>query len=218
MEEPEPLKTGMQTQQLVLEPEESRDELTEELLGELPPLTEEQNKVLHAILEGHNVFFTGPAGSGKSLIIRHLKGHLKRRQKSFEITAPTGVAAAQLGGSTIHRFARIRTGEESVNEYIKLLHGGAPGKEYIEGLLNNDEEPKGIKGPLNGVKIAKDRRNVEDYIKFLNGDKSVEDHNSYEKVRVHIKERNSNWGIGILVIDEISMVSNEYLHVSSNIS
>ena len=89
----------------------------QELLG-LPDLTPEQNLVLERVLSGENVFFTGPAGSGKSLILHHIKNHLEELNLSYTVTAPTGIAAMNIGGSTINTFAGVGLGMDSLYDYI----------------------------------------------------------------------------------------------------
>ncbi len=48
-----------------------------------------------------NVFITGRAGTGKSTLLNHFKGISKKR---LAVIAPTGVAAVNVGGQTIHSF------------------------------------------------------------------------------------------------------------------
>ena len=48
-----------------------------------------------------NVFITGKAGTGKSTLLAYLQKHTKKNQV---VLAPTGVAALNVGGQTIHRF------------------------------------------------------------------------------------------------------------------
>jgi len=84
------------------------------------PLTPEQNRILRLVLDGRNVFFTGPAGSGKSLILEHVKYHLMKQNKRFVITAPTGIAAAQLGGSTIHSWSGVGLGQKGLRDYVGM--------------------------------------------------------------------------------------------------
>ncbi len=57
-------------------------------------LTEEQRGVLQAVKDGRNVFFTGGAGVGKSLVVRKVIGALP--PDFTVVTASTGVAAYQV--------------------------------------------------------------------------------------------------------------------------
>ncbi len=51
-----------------------------------------------------NIFLTGKAGTGKTTFLHNLKDTLAKR---FIITAPTGVAAINAGGVTLHSFFQI---------------------------------------------------------------------------------------------------------------
>ena len=51
-----------------------------------------------------NVFITGKAGTGKSTLIQHFREHTK---KSVVVVAPTGIAAFNVGGQTIHSFFKF---------------------------------------------------------------------------------------------------------------
>lgn len=91
----------------------------EELGGEeLPDLSEEQQRVLDQVMAGENVFITGSAGTGKSLLLKHLRRALEKMKRSFAVTAPTGVAALNVNGRTIHSFAGIRLGDDPAVDYI----------------------------------------------------------------------------------------------------
>ncbi len=70
------------------------------------PLNSEQQNALNLINQGRNVFLTGVAGSGKSLIIRTLLDSCFN--PSMVILAPTGLSALNINGSTIHRFFGIQ--------------------------------------------------------------------------------------------------------------
>ncbi|MFZ2199896.1 MAG: AAA family ATPase, partial [Microgenomates group bacterium] len=48
-----------------------------------------------------SVFITGRAGTGKSTLLQYFKKHT---EKNIVILAPTGVAAVNIGGATIHSF------------------------------------------------------------------------------------------------------------------
>jgi ATP-dependent DNA helicase PIF1 len=63
-------------------------------------LSAEQQALLDYIEETENhVFVTGRAGTGKSTLLNHL---IASTEKSFAVCAPTGVAALNVGGVTIH--------------------------------------------------------------------------------------------------------------------
>ncbi|KAG0422261.1 hypothetical protein HPB47_001921 [Ixodes persulcatus] len=80
-------------------------------------LTAEQKAVVSAVMAGRNVFFTGSAGTGKSYLLRHLLSSLPP-QDTFA-TATTGVAAAQIGGTTLHAFAGVGTGTATVEQMVE---------------------------------------------------------------------------------------------------
>jgi len=51
-----------------------------------------------------NLFITGKAGTGKSVLLQYFKD---RTRKKIVVVAPTGVAALNVGGSTIHSFFQL---------------------------------------------------------------------------------------------------------------
>ena len=53
---------------------------------------------------GRSVFLTGRAGTGKTTFLRYITGTTSKR---FVVLAPTGVAAINAGGSTIHSFFKL---------------------------------------------------------------------------------------------------------------
>jgi ATP-dependent exoDNAse (exonuclease V) alpha subunit len=52
----------------------------------------------------HCVFITGKAGTGKSTLLEYFK---ENTEKKIVVLAPTGVAALNVGGSTLHSFFRL---------------------------------------------------------------------------------------------------------------
>jgi hypothetical protein len=52
-------------------------------------------------------FITGPAGTGKSFMINLIVEDFKRKGSNYLLLAPTGVAATNIGGETIHSGLRI---------------------------------------------------------------------------------------------------------------
>ncbi len=55
----------------------------------------------------NNMFITGKAGTGKSILLQYFK---QNTSKTIIVTAPTGVAALNVGGQTIHSLFRIKPG------------------------------------------------------------------------------------------------------------
>lgn len=80
-------------------------------------LTLEQKAVLSAVLAGRSIFFTGGAGTGKSYLLRHILSSLPP-QDAFA-TATTGIAAAHIGGTTLHAFAGVGTGKAPVEVMVE---------------------------------------------------------------------------------------------------
>jgi len=76
-------------------------------------LTPHQDKAFKYITEGKNVFITGQAGTGKSVIIKTFK-NLYSTQKNIAITSTTGISGVIIGGTTLHSFLGIGFGTGSV--------------------------------------------------------------------------------------------------------
>ena len=53
--------------------------------------------------KGNNVFLTGNAGTGKSYILNDYMDYCLNERKNIIVTAPTGIAAINIGGATLHR-------------------------------------------------------------------------------------------------------------------
>lgn len=68
-----------------------------------------QDEALQILKTGANVFLTGEPGSGKSYAAGRYVSYLRRENIPVSITASTGIAAAQLGGTTIHAWSGIGT-------------------------------------------------------------------------------------------------------------
>lgn len=61
-----------------------------------------QKEALDILKLGHNVFLTGPAGSGKTFVLNEYIKFLRENFVDVGITASTGIAATHMGGTTIH--------------------------------------------------------------------------------------------------------------------
>ena len=70
-------------------------------------INEDFQKAVHILSNtGDNVFITGKAGTGKTTFLKYYVNHCR---KKFVILAPTGVAALNAGGETIHSFFKFKT-------------------------------------------------------------------------------------------------------------
>ncbi|HNW45675.1 MAG TPA: AAA family ATPase [Elusimicrobiales bacterium] len=66
------------------------------------------SKALHMLENGtRSVFVTGKAGTGKSTLLLYFRAHTA---KKIVVLAPTGVAALNVGGETIHSFFAFQPG------------------------------------------------------------------------------------------------------------
>lgn len=71
-------------------------------------ITDEMSKAIALITETTEpLYITGKAGTGKTTLLRHIAENIK---KQFIIAAPTGVAAINAGGTTLHSFLNIPFG------------------------------------------------------------------------------------------------------------
>jgi len=79
--------------------------MTQKKTGEIE-INEQFRKALD-LLDGtlKNVFITGKAGTGKSTLLKYFREHTR---KNIVVLAPTGVAALNVGGETIHSFFRFK--------------------------------------------------------------------------------------------------------------
>jgi ATP-dependent DNA helicase PIF1 len=68
-------------------------------------LTDEFADVLRILDAGDSLFLTGRAGTGKSTLIRHF---MSRSERRIVVAAPTGIAALNVEGYTIHRLFGFR--------------------------------------------------------------------------------------------------------------
>lgn len=70
--------------------------------------TTRQQDFLTAVVGGDNIFLTGKAGTGKSFIVREAMEWLKSNARKVIAVAPTGIAANNIDGQTIHSLFSLR--------------------------------------------------------------------------------------------------------------
>lgn len=89
-------------------------------------LSAEQERVKDLVVnKGKSVFFTGSAGTGKSVLMRaiiaDLRNKFAREPDRVAVTASTGLAACNIGGVTLHSFGGIGLGKEDVPALVKKI-------------------------------------------------------------------------------------------------
>ena len=87
-------------------------------------LSIEQQFLLDKVIqEKKSVFFTGSAGTGKSVLLRSLIAQLKEKYTPGQVavTASTGIAACNIGGCTLHRFAGIGLAQGPVDQLVQRI-------------------------------------------------------------------------------------------------
>lgn len=89
-------------------------------------LSDEQRAVVKAVMEeGKSVFFTGSAGTGKSVLMRAIIAQLRHKYRQepdrVAITASTGLASCILEGQTLHSWSGIGLGKEPAPELVKKI-------------------------------------------------------------------------------------------------
>ncbi len=82
-------------------------------------LSDQQQLVIEAFESGKNLFVTGSAGSGKSYLLNYLKRNYSHL--GLAITASTGIAAVNIGGSTIHSWAGIGLANMPIGQIVENL-------------------------------------------------------------------------------------------------
>ncbi|CCK70649.1 DNA helicase PIF1 KNAG_0E03960 [Huiozyma naganishii CBS 8797] len=131
-QDPNPAKWGgkfaLQTQLPQL------NEQGEQVVGDikLPPntkvkvplfLSKEQENIIDLAKEGHNIFYTGSAGTGKSVLLKEMIKALKTLYGVDEVavTASTGLAACNIGGFTLHSWSGIGLGQGEPDKLYKKV-------------------------------------------------------------------------------------------------
>lgn len=94
-------------------------------------LTDEFVQALSLLGSGGNLFLTGKAGTGKSTLIRHFMAATDRR---VVVAAPTGIAALNVEGYTIHRLFGFR----ATTDLDEVQHGGYRPGRFVTTLASLD--------------------------------------------------------------------------------
>ncbi|CDR46033.1 CYFA0S21e01288g1_1 [Cyberlindnera fabianii] len=87
-------------------------------------LSDEQRAILKLVVEGgKSVFYTGSAGTGKSVLMKEIVRRLRSKygQRAVAVTASTGLAAVNIGGQTINRFSGMGIGDKHPKQHVATI-------------------------------------------------------------------------------------------------
>ncbi|GAN09656.1 DNA repair and recombination protein pif1 [Mucor ambiguus] len=94
-------------------------------------LSTEQLAIYDAVVRlGKNIYLTGTAGTGKSVVLKAIINGLQTKYgiDKVAVTASTGLAACHIGGVTVHSEFGIGLGDKDVDYYVKTI--GKQGKNF----------------------------------------------------------------------------------------
>lgn len=85
--------------------------------------TDGQKLFFELFFQGKNILLTGPAGTGKSYCLNALFSFLDTIGSHYGKTATTGVAALNIGGSTVHSWMGIGLGDDNGEALLMRVEG-----------------------------------------------------------------------------------------------
>jgi ATP-dependent DNA helicase PIF1 len=85
--------------------------------------SEEQIIANNKYIQGKNIFITGPGGTGKTLLIKHIRQDAVRKGFNINVCALTGCAAILLDckAKTLHSWASIGLGNGTIDQIIAKI-------------------------------------------------------------------------------------------------
>lgn len=85
-----------------------------------PSLSKDQYNAYNQLISGKNIFLTGGAGTGKSFVLKLFISEMEKQNKKVIVCAPTGIAAINIQGVTIHRCFQVSP-EPQVIKHIQKV-------------------------------------------------------------------------------------------------
>jgi ATP-dependent DNA helicase PIF1 len=95
-------------------------------------LTELQKEFFVKFFEKKNIFLTGPAGTGKSYVANLLFKFLDSKGIFYGKTATTGVAALNIGGTTVHSWSGIGLADEQGMDLLTKVKDNPKARKRIQ--------------------------------------------------------------------------------------
>ncbi|MFP5041202.1 helix-turn-helix domain-containing protein [Parasediminibacterium sp. JCM 36343] len=103
-----------------------------------------------------NIFLTGKAGTGKTTFLRYIREH---SGKQCAIVAPTGVAAINAGGTTIHSFFQL--------PFSPFIPGPVRGAFDLRDVQQQNDKMMDKHHLLGRIKLNRDKREIIRQVELL---------------------------------------------------
>ena len=102
-------------------------------------LNSEQKRIFDKMVNGENIFLTGNAGTGKSFLVNAYVEYCEKNDIKVLKSAPTGIAACNIKGMTLHRLFNLKIDIESMLKEVKSIPESVEKKLSLASTLLIDE-------------------------------------------------------------------------------
>jgi len=82
-------------------------------------LSQEQCLAIDLYLKGHNLFVTGSAGTGKSVVIGEIQALEEKMKGQLAVTSTMGLSSLEIGGVTIHSYSKMGIADKPMEELVQ---------------------------------------------------------------------------------------------------
>jgi hypothetical protein len=143
---------------------------------------------------GAPVFLTGKAGTGKTTFLKYIRENCF---KKMAVVAPTGVAAINAGGVTLHSFFQLPFGP-----FIPVARSGWGREDHP----SDNQDRSRFTGDIPDDDHSKHRSRFSTDLPGENERSPVDPHSLFRNIRFNAEKRELLQELELLVIDEVSMV------------
>lgn len=96
--------------------------MNQQAIDQKVALTDEQQSIVESIFDNkRNTCITGPAGTGKSVLLRAIVNRAEELDRSVDIVGSTGIAAVNVGGQTLHSWAGMGLAQKDAHDIYQGL-------------------------------------------------------------------------------------------------